>query len=256
MFQSITHTSMTIHQYQKKCFEEYRESIHFPDDACYLHGNPVNPVVPLETAVGKIMVIGPYPAAKLYYVDDIPDVPLSDGNAPFSTEAYFDGKQVRSSVAGQEMDEVILETLELSREECWMTSLVKVYLFDELAVKKYHRLRKEVPEQRSKYMEYANLGMKWIRQEIEIANPQVIILMGPEVIASMLLVTPEEAKGFMTGEIVEKKIIWKNSNFICLPNPGDLMDRSARNPWPRQFALKMGPKAKENIRAIKAQPRI
>lgn len=247
---------MTIHQYQKKCSKEYKGSIKFPEETSYLYGNPVDTVIPIETAIGKIMVIGPYPAAKLYFVKDIPDVPLYDGTAPFSIEPYFDGSRVRSSYTGQELSDIILETIGVQREHCWLTSLVKVFLFDDDHVKKYHRLGKEIRENRSKYMEYANRSIQWIRQELEIANPQVIILLGAEVISSLLLVSQEEAMTYMTGEVVEKKIIWKNSNFICLPPPGVLLDRSARNPWPRKFALKIGPTAQKEIERIRSQPGI
>ena len=247
---------MTIHQYQKKCSKEYKKDIKFPEENSYLYGNPVNTVVPIETAIGKIMVIGPYPAAKLYFVDDIPDVPLYDGTAPFSVEPYFDGSKVRSSFTGQELSEVILETIGVSREQCWLTSLVKVFLFDDDHVKKFHRLGKEIKENKSKFMDYANKSMKWLRQELEIANPQAIILLGAEVISSILLISEEEAVKYMTGEVIEKKIIWKNSNFICLPPPGLLLDRSARNPWPRKFALKIGPTAMKEIERIRSQPSI
>ncbi|MCK5135270.1 MAG: hypothetical protein KAR19_05735 [Bacteroidales bacterium] len=248
---------MTTYQYQKKCFKEYKESIKFPEQTSYLYGNPVNTVVPMEAAIGKVMVIGSYPAAKLYFVNSIPDVPLYDCNAPFSAEPYFDGSRIRSSVTGQELSELILETIGVSREHCWLTSLVKVFLFDEDHVKKYNRLGKtDTQENRSKFMEYANKSLKWIRQEIEIANPYVIILLGIEVIASLLLVSEEEARTYMTGKVFEKKIIWKNSNFICLPSPGLLMERSARNPWPRSFALKIGPTALKEVERLKSLPSI
>ena len=54
---------MTIQQYQKKCAKEYLDSIKFPKETSYLYGNPVQAVVPIETTIGKIMVIGPQPAA-------------------------------------------------------------------------------------------------------------------------------------------------------------------------------------------------
>jgi len=245
---------MTIHQYQKKCSKEYSTSIKFPKENSYLYGNPVKAIVPIETAIGKIMIIGSMPAAKLYFESDIPDVPLCDATAPFSIEPYFDGSRIRSSFTGQELSEVILETLEITREECWLTSLVKVYLFDDDHVKKYHRLGKEIKENRSRYKEYANRSLQWIRQEIEIANPNAIILLGPEVISSLLLISEEEAMECITGKVIEKKIIWKHSNFICLPPPGVILDRSARNPWPRKFAMKIGPTAMKEIQRIKAQP--
>jgi len=247
---------MTIQQYQKKCSREYLESIKFPKDTTYLYGNPVQTVVPIETAIGKIMIIGPQPAAKVFFVNDIPDVPLYDATAPFSIEPYYDGSRVRSSYTGQELNEVILETLEISREKCWLTSLVKVSLFDDDVVKKYHRLGKEIKANKPLYHDYALKSMPWLRDEIEIANPKAIVLLGPEVISSLLLISEEEAKELITGEVVEKKIIWKNSNFICLPPPGVIMDRSARNPWPRKFALQIGPKAAEEIKRLQAQPSI
>ncbi len=247
---------MTIQQYQKKCSKEYLKSIKFPKENSYLYGNPVQTVVPIETAIGKIMIIGPQPTAKVFFVNDIPDVPLYNATAPFSIEPYYDGNRVRSSYTGQELSEVILEMLEIKREHCWLTSLLKVFLFDDDHVKKYKRLGKEITSNRSQYSEYALKSMPWLRQEIEIANPKAIILLGPEVISSILLISEEEAKELITGEVVEKKIIWKNSNFICLPPPGVIMDRSARNPWPRSFALQIGPKAAEEIKRLKAQPSI
>jgi uracil-DNA glycosylase len=247
---------MTIQQYQKKCSKEYLESIKFPKENSYLYGNPVETVVPIETAIGKIMVIGPQPAAKVFFVNGIPDVPLYDATAPFSIEPYYDGSRVRSSYTGQELSDVILETLEISRDKCWLTTLVKVFLFDDDHVKKYRRLGKDIKENRSLYQKYASDSMAWIRDEIEIANPKAIILLGPEVISSLLLVSEQEAMDLITGEVVEKKIIWKNSNFICLPPPGLILDRSARNPWPRKFALQIGPKAAEEIRRLEAQPSI
>lgn len=243
---------MTIFQYQKKCFREYKESIKFPRETSYLYGNPVNTVVPLETAIGQVMIIGSFPAAKLYFENDIPDVPLCDINAPFSTEPYFDGSRVRTSMAGQELDDVILEMIGVSREQCWITNLVKVFLFDQENIKRYKRLGKsDVQENRSQFMEYANRSLKWIRQEIEIANPYAVILFGPEVIASLLLVSLDEAKEMMTGEVIEKKIIWKSSYFICLPPPSLLMTRVAKNPWPLKFEISIGPKARKGIEKLK-----
>jgi len=248
---------MTIYQYQKKCYKEYKESIKFSEQT-YLYGNPVNTVVPMMAAtIGKVMVVGSFPSAKLYFVNDIPDVPLYDSNAPFSTEPYFDGSRVRTSAMGQALDEMILESIGVTREECWLTSLVKVFLFDEDHVKKYHRLgRKDIQENRSKFMDYANRSITWLRQEIEIANPYVIILLGAEVVSSLLLVSQEEARDYMTGEVIEKKIIWKNSHFICLPPPALLLDRSPRNPWPRKFAINIGPKALKEVERLKSQPTI
>lgn len=243
---------MTTYQYQKKCFKEYKESIKFPKETSYLYGNPVNTVVPVEAAIGQVMIIGSFPSAKLYFENGIPDVPLYDINAPFSTEPYFDGSRVRTSVAGQELNEVILEMIGVSREQCWITNLVKVFLFDQENVKRYNRLGKtNIKENRSQFMEYANRSLKWIRQELEIANPYAVILFGPEVISSLLLVSLDEAKEMMTGEVFEKDIIWKSSYFIGLPPPSLLMTRAPKNPWPLKFEISIGPKARKEIEKLK-----
>ena len=247
---------MTIQQYQKKCSREYLDDIKFPRETTYLYGNPVQTVVPIETAIGKVMIIGPTPVPRMFFVNDIPDVPLYDSVAPFSTEPYYDGSRVRSSLTGQELNEVILETLELPREHCWLTNLVKVHLFEEDHVRKYHRLGKEIKAMDGKFQEYADRSMKWLRQELEIANPSSIILLGEQVISNLLLCSLEEASEMITGKVVEKKIIWKNSNFICLPRPGVIMDRSARNPWPRKFAIQIGPTAVKELERLRNQPAI
>jgi hypothetical protein len=155
---------------------------------------------------------------------------------------------------GQELSEVILDSLEIPRKDCWLTSLVKTHLFTEDHVKKYHRLGRDIKETRSRFMEFAGRSLKWIRDEIEIANPYAILLLGEQVISSLLLVSDEEAREMMTGKVVEKKIIWKNSNFICLPPPGVIMDRSARNPWPRKFAIQIAPTALKELERLKNQP--
>ena len=41
---------MTIHQYQKKCAAEYLQDIHYKGENSFLYGNPVQTVVPIETA--------------------------------------------------------------------------------------------------------------------------------------------------------------------------------------------------------------
>ena len=247
---------MTIQQYQKKCSREYLDDIKFPKDSTYLYGNPVQTVIPIETAIGKIMVIGPQPAPRMFFVNDIPDVPLYDSVAPFSIEPYYDGSRVRSSLTGQELSEVLLETLEIPREHCWLTNLVKVHLFDEDNAKKYRRLGKKIEVIDSQFQDYADRSMKWLRDEIEIANPYAIILLGEQVISNLLLCSMEEASEMITGKVIEKKIIWKNSNFICLPRPGVIMDRSARNPWPRKFAIQIGPTAVKELERLRNQPSI
>ena len=63
---------------------------------------------------------------------------------------------------------------------------------------------KDIKENQSKYADYANKSLKWLRHELEIANPYAILLLGEDVISSVLLVSEEEARDYMTGKVVEK----------------------------------------------------
>ncbi|MBN1133256.1 MAG: hypothetical protein JXR52_06195 [Bacteroidales bacterium] len=239
---------MTISEYQKKCYREYKSSIGYPGQYTYLYGNPVNPVVPVETVVGRVMIVGAYPSARLYTVDGIRDLPLYDSDAPFSDEVYFDGCRVRSNPSGQELNEVILEPIGVERGECWITDLVKIALFKEEQVKKYKKLGKEnIEENRSLFMEYGKKSLDWLREEIDLANPKVIILLGSEVIKTILDVSEKEARDMMIGEMFKKEISWKAFNIICLPHPKILMKKISKNPWPLKFEVSIAPMARKEI---------
>ena len=243
---------MTINELQQKCFSDYKRGIKYPEKFTYLYGNPINPVVPIETALGQVMIVGASPSARYYTVDNLQDVPLSDINKPFSTDPYFDGTRVRTNLAGLELEEVILEKLGINREQCWITDLVKVFLFNEQHIKRYQKLGKtDMEENVSHYMDYADRGMKWLRQEIELANPYAIILLGPLVASSLLLISEKEAQKLLTGEVIEKSIIWKDSSFICLPEPEVLTKRTTKNPWPLKFEINIGPRARKEIERLR-----
>src|SRR5271157_1071728 len=89
-------TVKKIAEYQIACWNKYKASIGYPDSITYLFGNKINVQVPVETAFNKVMIVGAYPSAKFYWVGNVRDVPLSDNDAPFSNETYFDGKTVRT----------------------------------------------------------------------------------------------------------------------------------------------------------------
>ena len=73
-----------IREFQVRCFKEYKSCIGLPDNYNYLYGNPVNVLVPVETATNCVMVIGAYPSAKFYTIGKVADVPLYDNPEPHS----------------------------------------------------------------------------------------------------------------------------------------------------------------------------
>ena len=58
---------MTINEYQKNCFANYKPNIGYRSEYRYLYGNPINTLVPIETAVNKFMIVGAYPSAKFFW---------------------------------------------------------------------------------------------------------------------------------------------------------------------------------------------
>ena len=243
---------MKISEYQKDCFKNYKKSIGYPAEYTYLHGTAINVLVPIETELEKAMIVGAYPSAKFFTINGIADTPMADNDSPFSNESYFDGSRVRSIPSGKELDEVILKSIGIERGDCWITDLVKVFLFKEGHVDRYRKLEKnDIAENRSKFLEYAVRSMPWLEREIEICSPSLIVLLGVEVTKVFFGFSDREAKDCLDGSVRKKEINGEDRNVICLPHPGILIKKTETNPWPERFKMEIAPKAKNEIDKIK-----
>ncbi len=243
---------MEIKKYQKDCFANYKQEIEYPEDYSYFYGNPINVLVPIETSKNGIMIVGAYPSAKFYTVNGISDTPLADNDSPFSNESYFDGSRVRTIPSGKELNEVILEKIGVKRDICWITDLVKVFLFKQGHIDRYNKLGKtDLTENRSKFLEYAKKSINRLKKEIELANPIAIILLGIEVTKTIFEISEIKAKSYLDGEIRLKTINGIDRNFICLPHPGILMKKFEKNPWPEKFENEIAPKTKIGIEKLR-----
>lgn len=242
-----------IRKYQVDCFLNYKKDIGISDNYTYLYGNPINVLVPVETAVNQFMIVGAYPSAKFFTINGIPDTPVLDNDAPFSNETYFDGSRVRTIPSGKELNEVILKQIEIERNECWITDLVKIFLFKEGHINRYKKLnKKNIAANRLKYDEYAQKSIPWLQKEIELANPKLIISLGIEVTKNLFQISVRKAKNYLDGEKREIKINGMMRNVVCLPHPGILMKNYEKNPWPKLFKNKIAPKVKLLVKKIKA----
>lgn len=243
---------MTILDYQKDCFKKYKQEIGYPTEYTYLHGTLINVLVPIETELNKVMIVGAYPSAKFFTINGVADTPIADNDSPFSNESYFDGSRVRTIPSGKELNEVILDRIGVSRSDCWITDLVKVFLFKDGHINRYHTLGKnDIIENRSKFIDYALKSIGRLENEIEICNPYVIILLGLEVTKVFFNLTDSKAIEYLDGSIKEKEVGGLIRNIICLPHPGILMKKTDRNPWPNRFEKEISLKAKSEIEKIK-----
>jgi len=224
-----------ITKFQKECWANYKDCCGIPQSYAYLWGNPVKVHIPIDTAQNGIMIIGAYPTAHFNTIKGVRDVPVEDHLYPFSNEHYFDGSTVRSVKSGEELDKYYLKPLDSNRDECWITDLVKVFLFKEGHIKKYHQLGfNGYLLSRSKFREIAVNSLKYIHEEIKLAQPKIILTLGSEVAGSLMGISEKKAIKLMTKFPVDYKVGNKNYKLFALPHPGIIMRNSRRSEvWKR-----------------------
>ena len=90
-------------------------------------------------------MIGAYPSARFQQIDGIRDVPVGDNLGPFESERWFDGVRVRKQRSAIELEKLFLIPMDVDRAQCWITNLVKVFLFKKGHRKKYEQLKASPP---------------------------------------------------------------------------------------------------------------
>jgi len=194
-----------ITEYQRLCWMTYKQKLGLDDSYTYLYGNPVKVHVPVDTATNDLMIIGAYPTAHFQTVKSIPDVPVEDHLYPFSSEKYFDGSSIRTVKSGEELEEYYLKDLGIKREQCWITDLVKVFLFKKGHIDRYIKLGfKNLSPNRHKFKEYAIRSLPFIEAEIKLATPNVILTLGAEVTSVIHQCSLEKATAMIKSEPIQK----------------------------------------------------
>lgn len=214
-----------INKYQRKVWREYKQHVGLNNNYRYLYGNPIKVHVPIDVATNGLMIIGAYPTAHFNVIDGHRDVPVEDHLYPFSNEQYFDGSSINCVKSGKEIEECFLDKLNIQRTDCWITDLVKVFLFKEGHIKKYEALGyKGHKETRSLFNELGNKSVDYIIEEILLAEPKVIIGLGAEVNEIMLGTSGKETLAAMKDSREIPYIIGdKTFIYFPVPHPGILM---------------------------------
>jgi uracil-DNA glycosylase len=244
----------TVQKFQQRLCANYKDSLSLPLPYKYIYGNPVQPVVPLDTAQDSVFVIGAYPSARFATIGTERDVPVADNCGPFSTERYFDGSCIRTVNSGYELEQVYLAPLDLQREQCWITDLVRVFLFKKGHLAKYRRLGCIWPprETRSLFEEFAEQGMHWMEEELSLARPRIVITLGREVAGILQNVKgPKQRNALIGGDSKEFNIGGVTYPVIHLAHPGIVMrPATERNPWPRMHKEVHIPAARKVIEEL------
>jgi len=244
-----------IQDFQKRLHANYKNDLSLPTTYNYIHGDPVQPVVPLDTAQDGVCVIGAYPSARFATIGSETDVPVADVRGPFSMECYFDGDRVRIVESGHELEEQYLHPLGLAREQCWITNLVRVFLFKKGHIDKYRRLKCTWPERetRSQFEKFAKQGLRWLDEELTLARPRLVITLGAEVAGILQNVSGQKQRNTLLGGDLKK--LQRASTIypvIHLVHPGIVMRRASNhNPWPRLHRKVHIPAAREALEQLK-----
>jgi uracil-DNA glycosylase len=231
---------MTVQELQQEMYRDYAAGIGLDPDASYVHGTPLRPVVPLDTAIGVLFILGAYPSARFGVVNGITDVPVADNLGPFESERWFDGSRVRHQPSAHELDELFLKPLLLRRSDCWITDLVKVFLFKPGHVNRYRdeKIAAEAPAgyTRDRFFELGSNSenLKWLEKELLVAKPSYMITLGAEVAGVLRGVSSSEAQTkLLSPESVPLSIGSASVHVMHCAHPGILMRKEdPRNPWP------------------------
>lgn len=247
-------TSPAIKAFQKRLYADYKNSLSLPEPYDYIYGNPVQPVVPLDTALDGVFIIGAYPSARFATIGSERDVPVGDNCGPFSTERYFDGSRVRTVDSGYELETAYLAPLGLRRDQCWITDIVRVFLFKKGHLAKYRRLDCRWPsrETRSLFEEYARQGLHWLEEELRLARPKVVITLGSEVAGILQHVAGQKQRNeLLGGDLKELATGAGTYPVIHLAHPGIVIrPASDRNRWPHWHRTVHIPEARESVQRL------
>jgi len=235
-------TCSTILKFQQRLVKEYNSSLNLPADYRFINGVPVLPVPPLDLAQDGVMILGAYPTALFARIGSERDVPIGNISRPFVDETYFDGSSARQVEAGKELTDRYLRPLQLRRNQCWITNLVRVFLFKQGHLDKYRRLGYQVkfPE-RTKCFEAlggSDANLVWFYEELQIAKPRVVITLGAEVAGILRDAKSSSARSkLLDGTLREFELGGKVFPCIHLAHPGITMRSSSshtgtkRNQW-------------------------
>jgi len=233
--------------------DSYQEDVGLDPGARYLHGTPLRPVVPLDTAIGELFILGAYPSARFALVNGVPDVPIADNLGPFENERWFDGARVREQPSARELRDLFLEPLAVDRGRCWVTDLVKVFLFKPGHCRKYASLGAALPAgyERDRFAELAERSIPWLGRELSVARPRLMISLGREVAGVLHGVASGSAQNrLLRAELVTVRVAGMEVPTMHCAHPGILMRSGPRNPWPDRHRRGFLPALRSALREV------
>ena len=236
-----------VGQLLREMYREYANSVELSADAIYHNGTPLRPVVPLDCGTGRLFILGAYPSTRFMTVGETTDVPSSDNMAPFESERWYDGTRIRHQPSARELQDCFLTPLGIDRNSCWITDLVKVFLFKPGHVDRYTKISAVPPSGyiRKNFYKLGQMSLPWIRREIKIAQPRLVLTLGAEVAGVLHGVRDSSRQvALLRPEVATIEVGGLPVKVIHCAHPGILMRRGPSNPWPDRHWEKFIPEIK------------
>ncbi len=173
-----------------------------PDPYLYPDGNPIRPVIPIKTFQNSIMLIGAFPSARFEKRNKVL-IPIGDNLSPFGHEEYFDGATVRQQASRESLDKNYFPQLDIDLNKIWITDIVKVYLFPEKHIKNCKIISPHLNyvNTHDLFKKIAKASMEWMKKEISICNPKLIITLGEVAARTISGNYKTEIKTLLNGEV-------------------------------------------------------
>jgi uracil-DNA glycosylase len=216
-----------VRGYTASVARSYMASIDLPSNYRFFSGTAVLPLPPIQVRHDKVFILGAYPSAIFQSIRKR-RVPVDNLKMPFDATVYPGGV----NASAEELDESYLKPLGLSRNDCWITNLVKVFLFKKEHAEQFRVLGSTYSAYatREEYERYAKGGLAWIDRELEIAEPRLIITLGSEVAGIIADVGDAGKREKLLNPYKVRTIRRGNHEYrvIHMVHPGQLMRRTPK----------------------------
>jgi len=125
------------------------------------------------------MLIGAFPSARFERRNKLL-IPVGDNLSPFGHEEYFDGTEVRTQASRDSLDKNYFPQLNINPKDIWITDIVKIYLFPDKHIKNCEVISPGIKfvNTHKLFARIAEASMYWIKKEMSICNPKLIITIG------------------------------------------------------------------------------
>jgi uracil-DNA glycosylase len=215
-----------ILEYQQDCYANYLESIGIQQQYIFPDGNPIRPLPPIQVKTHSLMIVGAYPSARFEqrsshrYPGRFRLVPVANNLRPFGSERYFDGLKVRNLESAEGLNKYLLQPLQISAEQCWITDLVKVFLYKPEHI---DSCSDAVPgfdrkANRANFPIYAEDSLPWLEREARLCEPRLIITLGLEVAQAVSGRKSSSADELLCGPIAHPRALG-GAPTLYLPHP-------------------------------------